>query len=81
MSSGRVACLCLYMTRSPGILLCDAEGLRPDVVTLDALARLRLAAARLGMELQLSHCSPELRAVIAFAGLEAVLPVDERAAR
>jgi hypothetical protein len=61
------------MTRSPGILLCDAEGLRPDVVTLDALARLRLAAARLGMELELCHCSPELRAVIVFAGLEAVL--------
>ena len=80
MSSGRAACLSLYMTHSAGILRCDAEGLRPDVATLDALARLRLAAARLGMELVLCHCSPELRAVIAFAGLEAVLPVDERAA-
>ena len=44
--------------------------------TLDALARLQLAARRRGRAIRLVGASPELRELIAFAGLETVLPVE-----
>ena len=52
----------------------DATGLEPDALTLDALARLQLAACRCGFRLCLRGSSPELRELIGFAGLDAVLP-------
>ena len=61
------------MTPRPGIVFCDAGDLTPDLATLDALARMQIAATRLGLRLQLCDCSPELRAVISFAGLDEVL--------
>jgi hypothetical protein len=61
------------MTPRPGIVFCDAGGLQADLATLDALARMQIAAARLGLELQLCDCSPQLCAVISFAGLDEVL--------
>jgi anti-anti-sigma regulatory factor len=48
----------------------------PTLGTLDALARLQLTARRHGCEIRLVGVSPELRELIAFAGLEAVLPVE-----
>ena len=55
----------------------DAAGLDADAVTLDALARLQLAARRCGFQVRLRDSSPELRQLIEFAGLCAVLPEDE----
>jgi hypothetical protein len=48
----------------------------PTLGTLDALARLQLAARRRGCEIRLVGVSSELRELIAFAGLEAALPVE-----
>jgi len=47
-----------------------------DLETLDKLARLQLAAKRLGLELRLSHASRELIELIQLAGLSDVLGVD-----
>lgn len=53
---------------------CDVTGVAPDAVTVDALARLQLAAKRLGCRVQLCNASPGLRELIAFMGLRDVLP-------
>ena len=56
-------------------ILCDVGPLRSvDLVTVDALAQLALAARRLGKELRLTNSTIELRDLLALAGLEAVLP-------
>jgi ABC-type transporter Mla MlaB component len=54
--------------------LCDVSGVDPDAVTVDALARLQLAARRHGCQVRLRHASRELRALVAFMGLRDVLP-------
>jgi ABC-type transporter Mla MlaB component len=56
--------------------LCDVRSVAPDAATVDALARLQLAARRTGCTVRLRHASPELRELVAFMGLEHVL-VDE----
>ena len=60
----------------PRTIICDVEAIAPDVHTIDALARLQLAARRLGMEIRLHHASSELLELIAFAGLCDVLRVE-----
>jgi ABC-type transporter Mla MlaB component len=55
------------------IASCDVAGVPPDAVTVDALARLQLAARRTGCSIRLSNASPELRALVAFMGLSDVL--------
>ena len=57
-------------------LPCDVRALRADVAAVDALARLQLAAGQAGFELRLVHASAELRCLIAFTGLGAVLRVE-----
>jgi hypothetical protein len=47
-----------------------------DLATIEALARLQLAARRLGLELRLREAPEELRELIAFAGLSGVLGVE-----
>jgi ABC-type transporter Mla MlaB component len=54
--------------------LCDVSGVAPDAVTVDALARLQLAARRRGCQVRLRHASPELLELVAFMGLADVLP-------
>jgi hypothetical protein len=54
----------------------DVAGLAADALTLDALARLQLAARRCGFEVRLRGSSHELRELIGFAGLDEVLPDD-----
>jgi STAS domain len=49
---------------------------RPDVATIDALARLELTARRRGKTLRLRNASTELRELIALAGLDEVLRVE-----
>jgi ABC-type transporter Mla MlaB component len=54
--------------------VCDVRGVRPTAATVDALARLQLAARRLGCQVRLSGASEDLRELVAFMGLEDVLP-------
>ena len=57
------------------VLLCDlARFAEADMGTIDALARLALRARRLGRAITLRDASPELRELLAFAGLGDVLP-------
>jgi ABC-type transporter Mla MlaB component len=63
----------LLHARGPGEACCDVADVEPDAVTVDALARLQLAAKRLGCRVRLANASQELRDVIAFMGLQDVL--------
>jgi ABC-type transporter Mla MlaB component len=66
-------CALLDQSRS-GVALCDVTGVEPDAVTVDALARLQLAARRKGCQVRLRHPSDELLELLAFMGLRDVLP-------
>jgi ABC-type transporter Mla MlaB component len=57
-----------------GVALCDVRGVAVDVVTVDALARLQLAARRHGCQVRLRNTSNELRELLAFMGLRDVFP-------
>jgi ABC-type transporter Mla MlaB component len=65
-------CALLEATRS-GVVLCDVSGVDPDAVTIDALARLQLAARRHGCQVRLRRASNELLDLVAFMGLRDVL--------
>lgn len=56
------------------VVFCDVCGVDPDAVTVDALARLHLAARRQGCQVRLRNASDELRELVKFMGLTAVLP-------
>jgi len=60
----------------PGTVVCDVGGLAADAEAVDVLARLQLAARRLGVEIRLRHASSELLELIAFAGLRDVLRAE-----
>jgi ABC-type transporter Mla MlaB component len=55
------------------VVHCDVRGVTTDVVTVDALARLQLAARRRGCRVVLQHPSDDLRRLVAFMGLADVL--------
>jgi hypothetical protein len=57
-------------------IVCDVSALDPDAVTLDALARLQLAARRVGLEIRLRHATSELQELLAFVGLTELLHVE-----
>jgi ABC-type transporter Mla MlaB component len=57
------------------VALCDVAGIAADAVTVDALARLQLAARRHGCLIRLRGASRDLRDLVAFMGLRDVLPV------
>jgi ABC-type transporter Mla MlaB component len=52
---------------------CDVCGVDTDAVTVDALARLQLAARRHGCQVRLRGASDELCDLVAFMGLQDVL--------
>jgi ABC-type transporter Mla MlaB component len=52
---------------------CDVAGVDPDAVTVEALARLQLAARRAGCTVRLRNPSSELRRLVDFMGLRDVL--------
>ncbi len=52
---------------------CDVSGVDVDAVTVDALARLQLAARRTGCTVRLQNASSELLDLVAFMGLRDVL--------
>jgi ABC-type transporter Mla MlaB component len=54
--------------------LCDVDGVTADAVTVDALARLQLAAHRHQCQVRLRGASRELHELVAFMGLRDVLP-------
>jgi hypothetical protein len=54
-------------------IVCDLRGVAADCVTVDALARIHLAARRAGVELDVLHASEELKELLVFAGLDGVL--------
>lgn len=54
--------------------VCEVRGVNADAVTVDALARLQLAARRRGCQVRLRGGSNELRELVAFMGLRDVLP-------
>jgi hypothetical protein len=58
--------------------VCDVGALVPDADAVDGLARLRLAARRLGCELWLRRASFELLQLLAFVGLADALRVEVR---
>jgi hypothetical protein len=60
----------------PRTLVCDVHALAPDAAAVDALARLQLAARRVGLKIRLRHASTELCCLIDFVGLREVLPVE-----
>ena len=63
----------LLRAHGPGVVDCDVWGVRSDAVTVDALARLQLAARRLGCRVRLCHASDDLVELVAFMGLDDVL--------
>jgi anti-anti-sigma regulatory factor len=62
--------------REPSRIAVDVSALAPDATTIDALARLGLAARRRGLEVRLRDPTPQLRELLAFVGLEGVLGVE-----
>jgi ABC-type transporter Mla MlaB component len=67
--------VCGLLERSgAAVAVCDVRGIHPDAVTVDALARLQLAARRHGCQVRLRHASEELLDLLAFMGLRDVLP-------
>ncbi len=63
----------LLQAAAADVVLCDVRGVGSDAVTVDALARLQLAARRHGCQVRLRHASKELRELVAFMGLRDVL--------
>jgi ABC-type transporter Mla MlaB component len=64
----------LLAAAAADVAFCDVAGVAADAVTVDALARLQLAARRAGCQVRLRHASDELRELLAFMGLRDVLP-------
>ena len=72
---GLCARVCALLDHSSAdVALCDVGGVEPDAVTVDALARLQLAARRHGCQVRLRHASEDLLDVLTFMGLRDVLP-------
>ena len=66
--------VCALLERNrAGVALCDVNSVAVDAVTVDALARLQLAARRHGCQVRLRHASQELLELVAFMGLSDVL--------
>lgn len=83
--SGRIECLDMPRLRervlaslqegAGDVVVCDvAELVAPDAMAVDVLARLQLAARRLGGEIRLRGASDDLRDLLALTGLCDVLP-------
>ena len=66
-------CALLEASRA-SVAYCDVTGVGVDAVTVDALARLQLAARRCACTVRLRNASPQLRSLVEFMGLEDVLP-------
>ena len=66
--------VCALLEQSgAGVALCDVSGVEVDAVTVDALARLQLAAGRHDCQVRLRNASGELLELVTFMGLADVL--------
>ena len=63
----------LLETTGAEVALCDVSAVESDAVSVDALARLQLAARRRGCQARLRGASSELLDLLAFTGLRDVL--------
>ncbi len=59
---------------APSVAECNVESVSADAVVVEALSRLVLASRRHGCQIRLRCASAELHELIAFMGLEDVLP-------
>jgi ABC-type transporter Mla MlaB component len=64
----------IFARTKPTVAFCDVSDVPADAVTVDALARLQLAAQRCACTVRLRNASPALRSLVRFMGLEDVLP-------
>lgn len=65
----------LVRGRGGGVVVCDvADVAHPDVVTVGALARLRMTARRHGWGLVISGAGPDLLELVRLVGLTDALP-------
>jgi ABC-type transporter Mla MlaB component len=62
------------LAEAGSVIRCDVAGVEPDAVTVDALARLQLAAKQRGCEVRLCSGSAELLELVELIGLTHVLP-------
>jgi ABC-type transporter Mla MlaB component len=66
--------VCAFLAEtSASLVVCDIRDVEPDAVTVDALARLQLAARRTGRQISVRGASPDLCELISFMGLEDVI--------
>lgn len=70
---GLCARVCAVLRRRGEVVACDVSGVDPDAVTIDALARLQLAAQRRGCDVRLRNASPALLELVDLMGLTNVL--------
>jgi hypothetical protein len=74
--------LCEHLQRAleaseVAVVLCElGPTLDPDLVTIDALARLQLTATRFGRRIRFRPASAELRTVVDLTGLRELLRVE-----
>lgn len=69
----------LLCDRAGGVVVCEVSGVTcPDLVTVEALARLRMTARRHGWRLAVGGAGPALRGLLDLLGLADVLPVADR---
>jgi hypothetical protein len=78
IADGDVAGLCerlraVAQASAGEVVVCDVRALSADARTVDALARLQLAARRLGCRIHLHRASRELDALLSFLGLAEVV--------
>jgi ABC-type transporter Mla MlaB component len=71
---GLCARICALLEESGAfVVTCDVGGVDADAVTVDALARLQLAAHRHGRQVRLLNASAGLIELVSFMGLSDVL--------
>jgi ABC-type transporter Mla MlaB component len=63
----------LLARRETPFVICDVRGVDADAVSVEALARLALAARRNDCQVRLRGASNELRELVSFMGLDEVL--------
>ena len=70
-----IPCLCAALAdllrgrAGPGQVVCDVSAAQPDVVTIEALARLRLTAGRYGWRFNTQGATSELLMLFSLMGL------------
>jgi ABC-type transporter Mla MlaB component len=71
---GLCARVCALLPEGGAVVRCDVAGVEPDAVTVDAVARLQLAARRRDCEVRLCNASDDLLELVELMGLSHVLP-------